>query len=211
MPTHFKLLYADARGLGEVARLILHYAGVDFEDDRSVTFEKIEKIRNELPFGQVPVLIIDGTHKIAQSYAIYRFLGREFGLSGQNNVESALVDSYADFIKDLMKHCDEYMYSLDGTYGDPKKSNELGKSANNYVKNKFEVYLNRVVDESKSGFFLPSGLSWADFVAANYYESAKNVGMDCVVNVRGLKTIYDNVYNLLQLQSYLSSRRHYIL
>lgn len=31
---HYKLTYFDVRGLAEVSRLILHYAGVEFEDKR---------------------------------------------------------------------------------------------------------------------------------------------------------------------------------
>jgi hypothetical protein len=34
----------------------------------------------EMPFGQLPVLQIDGSVKIAQSMAIARFLAREFSL-----------------------------------------------------------------------------------------------------------------------------------
>ena len=31
---HYKLHYFDVRGLGEMSRMVLHYAGQDFEDHR---------------------------------------------------------------------------------------------------------------------------------------------------------------------------------
>lgn len=31
---HYKLTYFNAAGIAETARLVLHYAGIDFEDQR---------------------------------------------------------------------------------------------------------------------------------------------------------------------------------
>lgn len=52
------------------------------------------------PFGKVPVLEIDGvqTH---QSVAICRYLAKQFGLNGSNDLEAleidAIVDTFGDF------------------------------------------------------------------------------------------------------------------
>lgn len=56
-----------------------------------------------MPFGQVPVLEVDGKH-LAQSHAIARYIAREHGLAGQphDHWEQAQVDMYADCVKDLM-------------------------------------------------------------------------------------------------------------
>ena len=54
-----------------------------------------------MPFGQVPVLEVDGK-LLAQSGAICRYLARQVGLAGQSEWEQAQVDMYADAVKDLM-------------------------------------------------------------------------------------------------------------
>lgn len=54
-----------------------------------------------MPFGHVPVLEVDGK-MLSQSSAISRYLARQVGLNGQNEWEDALVDMYADAVKDLM-------------------------------------------------------------------------------------------------------------
>jgi glutathione S-transferase len=53
-----------------------------------------------MPFGQVPVLSVDGK-LLAQSYAIYRYLAREFVLAGKNSWEQAQCDAVADVTSDV--------------------------------------------------------------------------------------------------------------
>ena len=53
-----------------------------------------------MPFGKLPVLDIDG-HKICQSTAICRFLGKENGLAGKNNWESLKIDVMVDSLHDF--------------------------------------------------------------------------------------------------------------
>ena len=68
-----------------------------------------------MPFGQVPVLEIDGKHHLAQSYAIARYVARQHGLAGHahDHFEQAQVDMYADCIKDLMngKHTILFLFN----------------------------------------------------------------------------------------------------
>ncbi|XP_057368616.1 glutathione S-transferase 1-like [Daphnia carinata] len=96
----YKLHYFNFRGMAELTRLIFHYAGVAFED---VRFEKSEwpQLKASMPFGQVPVLEVDGK-PLSQSYAIARYVARQHGLAGKDDWEQAQVDMYADCIKDFM-------------------------------------------------------------------------------------------------------------
>ncbi|GMS94966.1 hypothetical protein PENTCL1PPCAC_17141 [Pristionchus entomophagus] len=75
MPT-YKLSYFDIRGLGEVARQLLHLSGNPFEDDR-IQMEDWERRKKDTPFGQLPVLEVDGM-PLATSLAINRFLAKKF-------------------------------------------------------------------------------------------------------------------------------------
>ena len=54
------------------------------------------------PFGQCPVLYVDGGSKVlAQSHTIARYLARQHGLAGKDNFEQAQADMYVDCIYDL--------------------------------------------------------------------------------------------------------------
>lgn len=54
-----------------------------------------------MPFGQVPVLEVDGK-MLAQSHTIGRYLARKHGLAGKDEWEEAQADMYADCVSDLM-------------------------------------------------------------------------------------------------------------
>ena len=53
-----------------------------------------------MPFGQMPVLEIDG-EKIAQSSAICRYLAKLVGLGSDNEFESMQIDSVVESFNDL--------------------------------------------------------------------------------------------------------------
>lgn len=54
-----------------------------------------------MPFGQVPVLEVDG-QMLAQSHSIARYLARQNGLAGKSDWEQALTDMFVDYVKDMM-------------------------------------------------------------------------------------------------------------
>lgn len=53
-----------------------------------------------MPFGQVPVLEVDGK-KIHQSSAICRYLAKLHGLAGKDDWENLEIDATVDTIHDL--------------------------------------------------------------------------------------------------------------
>uniref|UniRef100_A0A914EFT6 glutathione transferase n=1 Tax=Acrobeloides nanus TaxID=290746 RepID=A0A914EFT6_9BILA len=149
----YKLTYFPVRGLGEIARLILHYANVTFEDVRMAQ-DDWPNYKNKTPFGQLPVLEVDGK-PLAQSFAIARFLARKHGLAGKDDWESAQIDSIADFMKDLANECRPYFGVVSGRMeGDKDKLyNEVFKPC---IEKNMPI-LEKLLKESGSGFFAKSG------------------------------------------------------
>merc|ERR1711974_27857 len=81
--------------------MIFAQAGVEFEDDR-FSFEEWPAKKESTPFGQVPVLFINGK-PLPQSGALTRYLAREFSLVGENNLEAAYIDMIVETIQDMFK------------------------------------------------------------------------------------------------------------
>ncbi|CAD5216298.1 unnamed protein product [Bursaphelenchus okinawaensis] len=198
----YKFTYGKARGLGEPVRLLLHYAGVPFEDER-IEFGQVQEMRDELPFGQIPLLTIDGAYKISQSRAILRYLARKYNLTGKDEIEEAKVDSYLDFLDDLANNVRPYIMALRGNGEDKDKKYEAAKT---YIETKWEKFFNKTVDASGSGFISNSGLTYPDFVFACFYETATKINFEPIINMKNFKLIHDNVKSLPQLKEYLSSR-----
>ncbi|GMS85835.1 hypothetical protein PENTCL1PPCAC_8010, partial [Pristionchus entomophagus] len=93
-----KLIYSNNKGRAEVARQLFHLAGVPFEDFR-IPPSDWSSIKAKTPFGQVPVLEVDGK-QLPQSFAINRYLAKQFGFAGASSFEAAWVDAIADQLKD---------------------------------------------------------------------------------------------------------------
>lgn len=53
-----------------------------------------------MPYGQVPVLEIDGK-KMHQSNAICRYFAKQCGLAGKNDMEAYEIDAAVETIHDL--------------------------------------------------------------------------------------------------------------
>merc|ERR1712117_36504 len=100
-----KFQYFDLRVKGEPARLLLAYGGLKYQDDRIVrpwdNMGPWSALKPTMPWGQLPCLTYNG-QKICQSMAICRFLAREIGIAGRNNLEMAQVDEIIDVITDAI-------------------------------------------------------------------------------------------------------------
>jgi len=103
MPAKYKLIYFDVKGKAEVIRLMLASANVDYEDVRLDKEHQWPEYKPKTPFGQVPVLEVDGK-MIAQSAAITRFIAHKHGLAGVNDLEAARIDMLFEGINDVMPH-----------------------------------------------------------------------------------------------------------
>nr|CDJ94823.1 Glutathione S-transferase domain containing protein [Haemonchus contortus] len=159
---HYKLTYLTLRGLCEVNRQIFVVAGKEFEDKR-YTFDEFAKHKAEMPFGQVPVLEVDGK-KLAQSHAIARYLAKQFGYAGKNAWDEALVNSIADQQKDLMSEIRPYFKVLLGfEKGD---LNALGKDVFIPAHHKFFTFITPFLKNNKSGYLVGDSLTWADLLVA---------------------------------------------
>ena len=86
-------------GRGEAARLIMHVAGIPFED-RRIAVKDWPALRDSTPFRSMPVLEVDGK-SITQSNTINRYLGKLAGLYPKDDWQAALVDEVMDAVEDI--------------------------------------------------------------------------------------------------------------
>ena len=86
----------------ETARLSLHLGDIPFEDRRPTREEfRQMKASGELPYGQLPVLEVDG-EAIAQTPAIARFCAKAAGLYPDTPLDAARVDELLHAIEQLV-------------------------------------------------------------------------------------------------------------
>ncbi|KAI6219714.1 Glutathione S-transferase-1 [Aphelenchoides besseyi] len=218
----YRLTYFQPRALAECSRLVLHYAGQEFEDVRLSHDElptlkdcKYETVNRAdwsfqaLPYGQIPLLEVDG-QKICQSGAIVRFLANRFGLNGKNEFETAKADEIYGFFYDSIRSHMPYNAARLGLTPDAdtkKLHQEVFLPA---ARKALPVYDN-LIKWSTSGFLLPGGLSYIDFVVAEHLHTIFLMEPQFAEEYPSLTKFKNKIHTLPQIADYVRQRPNTIV
>jgi glutathione S-transferase len=99
--TKARLIYFDAPvSRGEECRLALHLAGIEFEDVR-INAAAWPAMKEQMPYGGLPVLELPGHTPLAHSNAILVLIGRRHGLHPSDDFEAARHEGMMQHVEDL--------------------------------------------------------------------------------------------------------------
>ncbi|GMT13632.1 hypothetical protein PFISCL1PPCAC_4929, partial [Pristionchus fissidentatus] len=160
----YKLYYFSIRGLGELARQLFALAEVEFED---VRVEDWKEFKSKTPFGQMPVLEVDGK-QIPQSFAIARYIASQHGFAGKTPFEAAWVDALADQWKDFQSEFKKFYYPVIG-YGQGDLE-ALKKEHGIPARDKFFPLIEKQLKETGSGFLVGASVTYVDLLIAEQVE-----------------------------------------
>lgn len=159
----FKLTYFDVRGLAQGIRDTFKFGDLNYEDKR-VTFEEFTNdVKPHAPFGQVPILEVDGDLILAQSKTILRYVSKKARTYPRNHEHAAIIDQWCDVHTDFMNILVVNMYSdragLKDTGYDSTKHREW------ILNNHIPRYLSYLETDLSSGQWLGQMdmISMADF------------------------------------------------
>ncbi|KAE9554735.1 hypothetical protein FO519_002063 [Halicephalobus sp. NKZ332] len=204
---HYKLYYFNVRGRGEAIRQVFALAKVPFDDHR-LELETWGSFKEETPFGQVPVLEVDGV-KIANTNAILRYLGREFNLAGSNNLENAKIDSLGDLLIDaqLKEGIREFgPICLGFTKADKDEFFKLKiRPALTQVASSYEKFL---VENGGAPLAIDK-VTWVDILAAEFFSKFIEYGeKDALEAYPHIMELIDRIHNLPEIKQHISKRQH---
>ena len=195
---HYKLTYFPVKALGEPIRFLFSYGGVEFEDYR-FDREDWPKLKPEMPFGQVPVLEVDGK-KVCQSVAICRYLAKQFGVAGKNDWEALEIDSTVDTIHDLRLKIGAYHYETNEQVKAEKKKVALEL---------MPFYLERLDAQVKKngGHFVGGAFTWADFTFVALLDYLNfMMGSNIIEKYENLTQLKNKVLAIPQIKSWVAKR-----
>ena len=197
MANNIKLTYFNTTGRAELSRLILAYAGVDFNDER-VNFEEFAAMKPSLPNGQLPILSFNGT-VLTQSVTMARLLANEYNLAGRNNLERAQADEIVDTVQDLMNAT---IPPIRRAKDDAEKAVLIAK----LVEKCTEVLPKLSARfESRGGqYFAGNALTWADICFYQFFDRCKPMGVSLDSHPR-LKDLSDRVANLPNIKKWVEN------
>ncbi|KAG7387318.1 hypothetical protein PHYPSEUDO_014497 [Phytophthora pseudosyringae] len=148
-----KLTYFDGKGRAELSRMIFNYGGVAFTDSR-IAHADFAALKPTLPFGQVPVLEVDGT-VYSQSMAIVRYAAKIAGLYPSDALEALKVDMFSFSMGDLEEPFVDFMFKT----SDEAEKAQKKKTFIEETVPKFLAALEKMV---AGKFILGDKLSYAD-------------------------------------------------
>uniref|UniRef100_A0A1I7ZFZ5 glutathione transferase n=1 Tax=Steinernema glaseri TaxID=37863 RepID=A0A1I7ZFZ5_9BILA len=98
----YELIYFDARGIGEMARMLMTDQGIEYTEKRFSVVDRTEwlEFKKTYPFGQVPALN-DGSLSIVQSGAIMLHLARKHNLYGTTEEDMTHADMFFEGTREL--------------------------------------------------------------------------------------------------------------
>nr|AFQ35985.1 glutathione S-transferase sigma 3 [Mytilus galloprovincialis] len=199
MPS-YKLSYFKGKGRGELARLMFAAAGKEFEDER-LAGEEWLAFKPKTPYGQMPVLTVDGK-MINQSGAISRFLARELGLYGKDNMENTRCDVILETINDIATDMIKYFFEKDET----KKAEALKTLKENSLP-KFLKFLTTVLEGNGNKYLVGSDLTVADIAVFDILEWFNDAAFSGVFNdYSAIQNLVDRVKSIPNIKKYLESR-----
>jgi glutathione S-transferase len=202
--TALKLYYFNLQARAELIRLIFAAAGRSWND---VRFEYSEwpVYKAKLVLGQCPVLELPDGTQIPQSMSIARYVARESGLAGKDNLESAKIDAVVDTQRDM----NELFHTRVLFEKNAEKKNE---QLNKFLVNDLFKYVDKLtqlknVFSHDRRYFVGNQLSWADIFVYTSIERVIRTAPHVKSNIDlHLKDVFDTIHGNSKIKKYLDER-----
>jgi len=201
MPT-YKLTYFDGRGRGEIIRLLFAYQGVEYTDER-IKREDWAALKPSSPFGQVPILEVDGV-KLCQSNACARYLAKKFNLAGKNELDQAKADMIVDCLEDATKPIVSIFIEKD----EAKKAEAKKKYTEEQLPASLAM-LEKLLISNGGGdkFFVGTELTWADIAFINFVQwTAMGGAVNPLAKYPKLAALDERVRKLPKIAAWIEKR-----
>ncbi|XP_029636623.1 S-crystallin 3 [Octopus sinensis] len=210
MPS-YTLHYFNHRGRAEICRMLFAAAGVQY-NDRRIDCSEWTGMRNQMPCSMLPMLEIDNRHQIPQSMAIARYLAREFGFHGRNNLDMARVDFITDCFYDIL---DDYMRMYHDKDGRMMFQRSYDNGSSSERRTRFQETCRRILPfmertlEMRNGgnqFFMGDQMTMADLMCYCALENPLTDDTSMLSSYPKLQSLRNRVMSHMKMSPYLKNR-----
>ena len=198
-----ELIYFNLRALAESPQMMMHYAGVKYRYEMAWDYygKPWSEAKPEVPFGQLPMLVVNDTVHIWQSGAIVRYLAKLAGFMPEDPVLAAQVDAVFEQSQELF---------------DPLNQTVNVKTGEEHLKFKTKLLsilpgtlknFSRQLELSNEGsYFFGSQPYYCDFSVYHHFSLATILQQDILNSFPSILDFMEAVENLPRVKEYLASR-----
>lgn len=208
--TSATLYYFAGRGLADQIRWMLAASEVSFTQrviDTRARFVKMAE--RQLPFGQLPLLQIDGL-EIVQSQAIVRYLAERGNLIGKTTTEKVKCEMIAEAVRDLLPDLCAAPFMRPPLKSKEEFEGHLAKMREKWIK--VASRLEAILVLNGGRHLVANQLTYADILVAHaltwYVEEC---GPQIVENMPNLVGLQNTVISLPGIQTFIKSQAYYPL
>lgn len=196
----YKLHYFNMKGRGELARLIMAYAKVPYDDIRYENADWLQH-KDRMPNGQLPVLEWKG-QLLPQSLAIARFLAHRHNLAGTDEWQWAKIDAMTDTINDTLGEARPIFMAGE----DEGKKKE---AVDNFLKNAIEPLfkrLDKMLEDNGSDYLIGNQCSLADLALFSCYDFAAGLCGDRLPKCQHVAALHGRVGQIPAIKNWVEKR-----
>jgi len=202
MKHKLELIYFKMRALAEAPRLLFHYTNIEYEDVMSWDYygKDWSEVKPNIPFKQLPMLMVDRKHEICQSMAIMTFIENLAGI----NITDPVLNAKANAI---MQSSQELFMPLNPTVnfatGDKfiKKKHDMMP----FLMSRFEDLEKAIIKNDKKFFILDEPRA-CDFVTFHHLDLSKMLDPSIIKKFPRLEKFLEDIMSIDSVKSYLENR-----
>ncbi len=197
-----KLIYFKMRALAEAPQLLLHYTKIPYEYLMSWEYYKKDwtLVKPTISFKQLPVLIVDDKHEIAQSIAIMAFIEKMANIDIKDKITAAKADAITLSAQELFAPLNP---TVNFAIGDDflKKREDM----KNFLLSRFDD-LNRFILSSGKKYFVGDTPQACDFAAFHHLDLSKKLDDTLIKKFPRLEKFLEDIASIETIDKYLKNR-----
>ena len=202
MKHKLELIYFKMRALAEAPRLLFHYTNIEYDDLMSWDYYDKDwfEVKPNIPFKQLPMLVVDRKHEICQSMAIMTFIENLGGISITDPILNAKANA-------IMQSAQELFMPLNPTVNFAKGEKFIKKKDDMmpFLLSRFED-LEKGLKENDKKFFIFDEPRACDFVTFHHLDLSKLLDPTLIKKFSRLEKFLENMMLIDSIKSYLDKR-----
>ena len=202
MKHKLELIYFKMRALAEAPRLLFHYTNIEYEDLMSWDYYAKEwsDVKPNIPFKQLPMLIVDKKHEICQSMAIMTFIENLAGINISDRILNAKANAIMQSAQELFMPLNPTVNFATGEKFIKKKDDMMP-----FLLSRFEDF-EKVINNNDKIFFIYDEPRACDFVAFHHLDLSKMLDPSIIKKFPRLEKFLEDMMSIESIKSYLDKR-----
>ena len=196
------LIYFKMRALAEAPQLLMHYADIKYNYIMSWDYydKEWQEVKPQIPFKQLPMIVVDDEHEICQSIAILNFIQNIAGLKLEDPVQEAKANAILQSAQELFLPLNPAVNFAVGEDFAKRREDMLP-----FLQTRFGE-LEKIINLNGGRFFIDDTPRACDFAVFHHLDLSRKLDGKIIKDFPRLEKFLDDIASLSSIESYLSER-----